>query len=228
MNPNKYRLAAIITIFLVLFIDQSSKIWVKLNMEMGEEILIFGQSWAKIKFIENEGMAFGLSLGGTWGKIALSVFRVVAVGFLFYILKSLIQSKERIGVIIAFSMILAGALGNIIDSAIYGIVFSDSHYHGGIASLFPEGGGYAPFLMGKVVDMLYFPMAHGHFPSWSPIWPGEEFEFFNSIFNVADSSIFCGICIFLIFYRDFFNHPKVESQELTQDKLETPADKIPE
>ncbi|MBK9729489.1 MAG: lipoprotein signal peptidase [Saprospiraceae bacterium] len=199
-SKNLFSLSAI-TIVLILIIDQASKIWVKTHMEQGEEFLIFGLSWARIHFVENEGMAFGLSLGGSYGKLILSLFRLVAVSFLFYLLYRMIKSNEYFGLIISFSMILAGALGNIIDSLFYGIIFSASPYHGGQAVLFPPDGGYASFLMGKVVDMFYFPMINSHFPNWIPFWGGEEFEFFRPVFNVADSSIFCGICLFFIFYK---------------------------
>ncbi len=195
-----YKVSAAV-IFTILCLDQILKIWIKTHMEQGQEFLILGQSWARIHFVENEGMAFGLSLGGAYGKLALSLFRLVAVSFLFYLLYRMIKAKEHLGLIIAFSMILAGAVGNIIDSLFYGMIFSASPYHGGQAVLFPETGGYAPFLMGRVVDMFYFPMFSGTFPQWFPIWAGEEFEFFRPVFNLADSSIFSGICLFFIFYN---------------------------
>lgn len=203
---NRYTLAGF-TILILLIIDQVSKIWIKTHMEQGEEFLILGLNWARIHFVENEGMAFGLSLGGVYGKLALSIFRLVAVSFLFYLLYRMIKSEEHRGLILAFSMILAGALGNIIDSLFYGMIFSASPYHGGLATLFPPEGGYAPFLMGKVVDMFYFPMFNGHFPDWMPVWGGEDFEFFRPVFNVADSCIFTGICLFFIFYGKIKPHP---------------------
>ncbi len=192
---------SILTQLLILILDQTLKIWIKTHMEQGQEFLMFGQSWARIHFVENEGMAFGLSFGGASGKLALSLFRLVAVSFLFYLLYRLIQAREALMVIVSFSMISAGAMGNIIDSMLYGIIFSASPYHGGLATMFPDEGGYAPFLMGKVVDMFYFPMFQGHFPEWLPLWGGQEFEFFRPVFNLADSSIFCGICLFLLFYK---------------------------
>lgn len=188
-------------ITLILLLDQCLKFWVKLNMYQGQEHLLLGLQWARLHFVENEGMAFGISLGERGGKLFLSLFRIVAVFFLFFILWRLIHSRESKMIIIAFSLILAGAIGNIIDSVFYGMIFSYSPYHGGVSTLFPAEGGYAPVLMGKVVDMLYFPMFHSSFPEWFPIWGGQDFEFFSPVFNLADSSIFCGICLFLIFYK---------------------------
>ncbi|HQX43633.1 MAG: lipoprotein signal peptidase [Saprospiraceae bacterium] len=201
MKPRSAYILSLVVILFILFLDQSSKIWVKTHMHQGQEILILGQSWARIHFVENEGMAFGLSFGGAAGKLALSIFRILAVFFLFYLLGRLIKSKENPALVLAFSMILAGALGNIIDSAFYGMLFSYSPFHGGVAQLLPPEGGYAPFLMGRVVDMFYFPLIQSTFPTWVPIWGGQEFEFFRPVFNFADSSIFVGISLFLIFYR---------------------------
>jgi signal peptidase II len=200
MSQRNYWLLVACTMLSILVLDQILKIYVKTTMYQGQEYLILGQEWARIHFVENEGMAFGISLGNSFGKLMLSLFRIVAVFFLFFILWRLVRAREIPGIVIAFSMILAGALGNIIDSVFYGVIFSNSPYHGGVASLFPPEGGYAPVLMGKVVDMFYFPMIRGHFPEWVPVWGGEEFEFFRPVFNLADSSIFCGICLFLIFY----------------------------
>ncbi|MEP7197514.1 MAG: lipoprotein signal peptidase [Saprospiraceae bacterium] len=206
-------------ILLILIIDQSLKIWIKMHMQQGEEFLILNQSWARIHFIENDGMAFGLSFGGATGKLLLSVFRLLAIGFLGYLLHNMIAAKERPGIIISFSLILAGAIGNILDSAFYGLLFSNSPYHGGLAQIFPESGGYAPFLMGRVVDMFYFPMWETTFPSWLPVWGGEDFEFFRHIFNIADSSIFCGICLFFIFYRG--KKDVVAKKEPTLEHIDT-------
>ncbi len=194
----------VIIIFVVLLIDQASKIWIKTNMEMGEEISIIG-NWAVLHFVENNGMAFGLSIGGDYGKLALSLFRILAVAFLGYYIKELIKSKVSFGLLFSFALILAGAIGNIIDSAFYGVIFSDSPYHGGVATMFPEGGGYAGFLYGKVVDMLYFPMFEGHFPSWFPFWAGERYLFFRPVFNVADMSITTGVISMILFHRSFFS-----------------------
>lgn len=199
---------AIAVVVGVLLIDQSSKIWIKLNMEYGEEFGILGLSWARIHFVENEGMAFGLSLGNQTGKLLLSIFRILAAGFLIFIIHSLIRTREKTGLIVCFSLILAGAMGNIIDSVFYGIIFSDSPYHGGLATMFPESGGYASMLYGKVVDMLYFPLIDTHLPSWLPIWGGDRFQFFQPVFNVADSAITVGIVAILLFYRRFFREQK--------------------
>lgn len=194
-----------LTILLVLIIDQVSKIYVKTHIPYGDGFDIFGLSWAKIQFIENEGMAFGLSFGGVTGKYILSIFRILMVGFLFYLLKSMLHHNETRGLLISFSLIIAGALGNILDSAFYGLIFSESYFHGGLATMFPEGGGYGSFLTGKVVDMLYFPMIDTVLPEWVPVWGGERFEFFRPIFNVADSAITVGVTSILLFHRRFFN-----------------------
>ncbi len=204
-------------VFLVLVIDQTLKIWVKTHMQYGEEFGILGLNWARIHFVENKGMAFGLELGGNWGKLALSVFRLVAVGFLVYIIHSLIKTKETIGVILSFSMILAGALGNIIDSAVYGLIFSETPYHGGLATLFPEEGGYAPFLYGKVVDMLYFPLIDTDLPDGFPLWGGQRFQFFRPVFNVSDTSISTGVITLLLFHRRIFKAKPSQEPELTPE-----------
>lgn len=199
----------LLLILAVLFIDQALKIWIKTNMEYGDEILIFGLNWARIHFVENEGMAFGIILPGAYGKLALSVFRLLAVSALFYYLHLLIRSNVSFGLLTSFGLILAGALGNIIDSAFYGLIFSHSPIHGGLATLFPEGGGYAGFLHGKVVDMFYFPLIEGNFPQWVPFWGGEYFQFFRPVFNVADASITIGVFTLLLFNRRFFSSHSV-------------------
>jgi signal peptidase II len=209
-------------IFLVLLLDQTIKIWVKTNMSYGEEFQILGLDWARIHFVENPGMAFGIEFGGGYGKLALSLFRIIAVIFLIYYIRQLLKGGAPLGLMLSFALILAGAFGNIIDSAFYGLIFSESTYHGGPAMLFPPEGGYAGFLHGRVVDMFYFPLYEGNLPSWFPIWKGEEVLFFRPVFNVADSSITAGVLSILIFQRSFFSNKKDDEVEV-QPALETTA-----
>lgn len=190
-------------IILLLIIDQIVKIWIKTHMTLGESISVFG-SWFQIYFIENNGMAFGMQLGGTFGKFLLSFFRIVLVAGIIYYLRRVIKSGAPKGVLIGIALILVGAIGNIFDSLFYGLIFSESTYSQ-VATLFPEGGGYAPFLFGKVVDMLYFPLIDTILPDWFPIWGGERFVFFRPIFNIADSCITIGVFYLILFKRDYFN-----------------------
>ena len=182
--------------------------------------------WARIHFIENPGMAFGIEIWGDNGKLILSLFRIVAVGLLIYFIRTLLKSKASLGLLISFSLILAGAIGNILDSAFYGLVFSAS-YHGSIAQFLPEGGGYAGFLHGKVVDMFYFPMYDGFFPDWMPFVGGQDFLFFRPIFNVADVAISVGVISILLFQRSFFssdanlNSTEVSSELVLESLSET-------
>lgn len=202
MNRNTI---VLLTIIGVLILDQWLKIYVKTSIPYGDGFQILGLEWAQIHFVENEGMAFGLSFGGVIGKYILSIFRIIMVGVLGYILKRLIIEKESKGLIFCFSLIIAGAVGNIIDSMFYGLIFSESTYHSAeLAMMFPPTGGYAPFLQGKVVDMLYFPLIDTILPTWFPIWAGERFEFFRPIFNIADSAISVGVVSLLLFHRSFF------------------------
>ncbi|MBQ4279392.1 MAG: lipoprotein signal peptidase [Rikenellaceae bacterium] len=186
----------------LLVVDQVVKILVKTHMALNEYITVF-PDWFFIRFIENPGAAFGFELGGGYGKLALSLFRIVAVVALCWYLRHLARKKAPAGVMAGFSLVLAGALGNIIDSAFYGLIFSESTYTT-VATMFPPGGGYAGFLHGRVVDMLYFPIFSGVYPAWLPGVGGEPFTFFSPIFNLADSYITIGVIYLLLFQRRYF------------------------
>jgi len=192
---------AILLILLILIADQALKIWIKTHMVIGEDIHLFG-NWGMLHFIENNGMAFGMEMGGKPGKLILSVFRIIAICGIVWFLNSIIRKKANTGLILAVSAILAGAIGNIIDSAFYGMIFSESFHQPAI--LFPPGGGYSSFLHGRVVDMLYFPVINTRWPDWSPFRPGESFIFFRPVFNIADSAITCGVFAILIFQKKMF------------------------
>jgi signal peptidase II len=192
---------AALLIILILIADQVLKFWVKTHMVIGEEIHILGNR-GMLHFIENNGMAFGLEMGGITGKIVLSVFRVLAISGIGWFLVSSVKKNANIGLVLAVSAILAGAIGNLIDSAFYGMIFSESFNHP--ALLFPKGGGYSSFLLGRVVDMLYFPVIDTHWPSWSPFRAGESFVFFRPVFNIADSAITCGVISIILFQRKMF------------------------
>ena len=199
---NRGLLWSFVVIFLVLLFDQILKIWVKTNMTLGQEIPVFG-SWFKLLFIENNGMAFGWLGGGGVLKFALSLFRIVAVIALFVILFRLSKKNTKIGVMIGLALITAGAIGNIIDSVFYGRIFSESTYNV-VATLFPDGGGYAGWLHGQVVDMLYFPIIDvaRENATWLPDFffgPDGHFIFFRPIFNLADAAITGGVFYMLLF-----------------------------
>ena len=208
---------AILIIFLVLAIDQALKIWVKTSFCYGEERTLLGLTWARLNFVENPGMAFGWKFGGEYGKLALSLFRIVAIGFLIYYVGQLIKRGVSNGLIASFSLILAGAIGNIIDSAFYGLIFSESDYHcsGGPAKMFPATGGYESFLHGRVVDMLFF-----------PFWRDEigNAVFFQPVFNIADSAITLGVISILLFQRHYFSghdEKKVQAPETSLQEDDT-------
>ena len=194
---------AVIIIFLVLLADQALKFYVKTTMFLGEHHSVIG-SWFLINFTENEGMAFGMRLGGSFGKLFLSLFRILAVILIGWWLHRIIRRNGSTTLIVCMSLIIAGAIGNIIDSMFYGLIFNDPTGCGQVATLFPQGGGYAGFLHGKVVDMLYFPVIETHFPSWFPLYGGEEFVFFRPIFNIADSSITIGVLMLILFQKKLF------------------------
>lgn len=187
-------MAATIVVAIVL-VDQLIKLWVKTNMCLHESIHIF--DWFYISFIENNGMAYGMQLGS---KLVLSLFRIAAISVLAYYIVQMVHKKARTGYIVCLAMIFAGAIGNLIDCMFYGLVFSASSP--GMVSYFVDfGTGYAPFLMGKVVDMFYFPLIVTTWPQWMPWWGGEEFIFFSPVFNFADSAISVGVVLLILFYR---------------------------
>lgn len=193
-------------LFIVLFIliaDQWSKFWIKTNMFLGEEFPVLGD-WFIIHFTENNGMAFGIEFAGEYGKLFLTLFRIIVVTVIGVYLFRLPKKTTSKGLLVTGSLIFAGAVGNIIDSVFYGVIFDESYNQ--VATFLPESGGYAPLLYGKVVDMLYFPLMDGFFPDWLPIWGGQHFLFFRPVFNIADSAITVGIFSLLIFQRKFFKN----------------------
>ena len=187
---------ATLLVVAILAVDQVIKIWVKTNMSLHEVIPVF--DWFKIVFIENNGMAYGMEIGS---KIALSLFRIVAICWLTWYIIRQVRQDAKTGYIVCMVMVLAGAAGNLIDCMFYGLIFngaSESY----VSYFVPFGQGYAPFLMGKVVDMFYFPLIVTHYPSWVPLWGGQEFIFFSPVFNFADASISVGVALLLLFYRE--------------------------
>ncbi len=192
---------AYLLIFILLLVDQVSKIYIKTNFVLGEEIRVF--KWFRILFIENEGMAWGTVIPGTYGKLILTVFRILAVGGIGNWLWDSVRTKRSNFLIVAVALIFAGALGNIIDSVFYGLIFSDSHHQ--LATLFAEDN-YGTAFHGKVVDMLYFPFIEdATLPQWLPIWGGKQFTFFNAIFNIADMAISTGVGILIVFNKKAFH-----------------------
>lgn len=191
---------SILIISILLIVDQISKIYIKTNFKLYESIEVF--SWFKILFIENEGMAWGAKIPGSYGKVILTVFRLFAIVGIGWWLWDSTRKKAPHVLLLAISLIFAGALGNILDSVFYGVIFNDSL--GQVASFMPESGGYAPWLKGNVVDMLYFPLYDGILPDWIPIWGGERFVFFEPVFNIADTAISTGFGILLVFHKKAF------------------------
>ena len=192
-----------LTAFILVLIDQILKIWIKTHFILGEEFQIF--DWFIIHFTENNGMAFGMEFGGYLGKILLTSFRIIVVGIGINYVIGLSKTKIPNGALIALGLIIGGAIGNIIDSTFYGLIFNASYAGGPVAQFLPETGGYSSLLHGKVVDMLYFPLLNSHYPDWLPIWGGEHFIFFRPVFNIADAGISVGIFMILLFYRRVFN-----------------------
>lgn len=223
-------LAALI-VFLVLVIDQASKFYIKTHFEYNEDIPMFGQDWARLHFVENEGMAFGITFGWEYGKLMLSIFRILMVIGLVWYTRLLLQVNAPAGFIASIGLITAGALGNIIDSTFYALIFSDSTHH--IAQLVPWGTGYGHtnelpmggFMHGKVVDMLYFPIKYIEMPEWLG---GDTWLFFSPIFNVADAAITTGVLSILLFQRRFFRDGFIEQKPDPQAEILAEIEKLPE
>lgn len=206
----------LLIIFFVLLVDQIVKFWIKTHFMLGESVSVAGD-WFYLSFVENNGMAFGLEFGGEFGKLFLSLFRIGVVGAMaWYLFKAAKKKTLHPGLVWSFSFIVAGAIGNIIDSAFYGIIFNDSF--GQVASFMPEEGGYGTFLHGYVVDMFYFPIIESHFPDWMPFWGGESFTFFSPVFNVADASITAGAGVFLLFQKHFFKEEGKKVEEIAEEQ----------
>ncbi|MEO6812468.1 MAG: lipoprotein signal peptidase [Ginsengibacter sp.] len=206
-------------ICLIVIADQALKIYIKTHYHAGESHPVIGE-WFRLYFIENEGMAYGWKFGGEWGKMLLTLFRLAAVIFGVFYIKKIIEKKYHPGFIICVALIFSGALGNLIDSMFYGLIFDSSSTDIlNVAKIFPPHG-YAGFLHGNVVDMLYFPIIrNATFPSWIPVWGGQDFEFFRPIFNLADASISTGIIAILLFQNRFFK----TDQKKTSNTVETEA-----
>ena len=200
---------AVLIILILLTADQALKIWIKTHMQLHESIEI--TKWFYLYFTENPGMAFGIEV---IGKLFLSVFRIIAVGFIGYYLYGLVKKNYSFRFIACIALIGAGAMGNIIDSIFYGVVFD--HSYGQVATFMPAGGGYETWLHGKVVDMFYFPIVQTVMPEWVPVWGGEEFVFFRPIFNLADSAICVGVFVLLIFYRHTLSESLAKETKATE------------
>ena len=188
------------TALLLLVVDQLLKFWIKTNMFLGQEFRIF--DWFIIHFTENNGIAFGLEFGGDTGKIILSIFRIIVILWGFTYIHTLTKISLPNGLLVALGLVFGGAIGNIIDGVFYGVLFNDSYNQ--IAEFLPAVGGYSTFLMGKVVDMFYFPLINNHFPNWIPFFGGEHFIFFRPVFNIADAGISVGMFVLILFYRKHF------------------------
>ncbi|HRO42488.1 MAG TPA: lipoprotein signal peptidase [Flavipsychrobacter sp.] len=208
----KYR-HAILIVLLILVIDQASKVYIKTNFYYGEEVKVAGD-WFRLHFIENEGMAFGMKLSqGTIGKLILTLFRLFAVIFGFFLLKKIVVKGYTKGAIICGSLILAGALGNLIDSIFYGMIFTESSFH--IARMVPFGEGYGALFHGRVVDMLYFPLVDTKLPGWIPLVGGKNFAFFEPVFNIADAAISVGVITLLVFQKRLLQKNEVQEPTAT-------------
>jgi signal peptidase II len=230
----KLRTVALIIIIIIL-VDQGLKIWIKTSYPTGHVTNVLGSKF-QLYFVENSGMAWGWKFGNEWGKIFLTLFRLAAVIFGTWYLGRIVKQKYHKGFIVCAALIYAGALGNLIDSMFYGILFDKGmHYDGQLQDFIGYGGtasmsfhgGYSSFLHGSVVDMLYFPIVNSNFPSWMPVIGGKAFEFFSPIFNIADASISVGVITLLLFQKRFFKryrntpvHPTVETNTEVSDKMQ--------
>lgn len=192
---------ALFLAIIVIIIDQISKIYIKTHFKINEYIKVLGYDWFQIHFIENDGMAWGVEIPGDYGKLILTLFRIVAVCGIIYWLKDSVKQKASNILIVSISLILAGAIGNIIDSVFYGVIFDHSHHQ--VATMFSDQP-YGTWFHGKVVDMFYFPLWEGYLPDWLPIWGGTYFRFFNAIFNVADVAISIGVILLILFNKKAF------------------------
>ncbi|MDR3188374.1 MAG: lipoprotein signal peptidase [Prevotellaceae bacterium] len=197
---------SVLVALLILIADQALKIWIKTHLTLDEAISIIGNR-VFIRFTENPGMAFGIELFGNTGKLLLTLFRVAFIGILGWFTWKQICRKANTGLVIGLTMLAAGALGNLIDCLVYGVIFDASTYTQ-VAALFPENGGYGAVGFGKVVDMFYFPVIQTTYPLWFPFNAGERFVFFRPIFNLADAAITCSVFYLLIFQRSFFLEKK--------------------
>jgi len=206
---------SLLLVLVILLIDQVVKIYIKTHFRLGEYITVF--DWFKIYFVENNGMAFGTEFGGKAGKLFLTGFRILAIGGIFYWLWSSIKRKENKLLIIAISLIFAGAIGNILDSVFYGRLFSDSFHQ--VATFLPENGGYAPWFQGRVVDMFYFPLFTINLPNFLPFIGGKHFVFFEPVFNIADSAITIGVFILILFNKKIFGKKEKPTYQKEIDKV---------
>jgi signal peptidase II len=232
MKSLKIKHVALIIIVIIL-VDQALKIWIKTTYPTGEVVRVFGMDWFRLHFIENPGLAWGWKFGNETGKMVLTLFRLAAVIFGTWYLGRLVKQQYTRGFIICASLIYAGALGNLIDSMFYGMIFDKGlHYdaainnyvtYDGVAAL--SSSGYSSFLHGSVVDMLYFPMIKSHYPSWFPFIGGDEFEFFSPIFNIADASISAGVITLLVFQKRFFKKQQQEQVQLNGETGTEVSDK---
>ena len=224
----------VILILLILLLDQVLKIYIKTHFELNTSKHVFG-NWFQLFFVENPGMAYGMKFGGSFGKMILTVFRLVAVIIGVFYIRHIINKKQHQGFIVCASLIFAGALGNLIDSCFYGIIFNkgmvynpqfnDYFGYGGLA-VFTQGQGYSSFLHGNVVDMLYFPILKGHFPDWMPVWGGEEFEFFRPVFNLADAAISSGVIALILFNKKFQQNQNTIPEPTQSDEAITETSTI--